>query len=302
MMNERANWDLKFLGKIRSDGNISIVKDGKTMRFYLDIDSNPPTNLPDDATKYLTCFSEELENLGFIDDPSLMDEERKELLKEFLEQHFVMFKIKYKRTEERSFYNAYDLELVRKQSTDDNTFYSVPFIKTFKESTEDTLEKLFNNEYIQGNISVSKEADDYPSFLLIGEYENNPSENDNLNKVTDKLYVFGPIKQINHSEQFGFKFITEKNQAFYKEINKSDLGEYYYSKDKVIFITEKVDNEILDFIKIDGKMMQINDIKQKIEDISEKEFLDCFKEVALSKKLSYKPADLSNFHTAIKTL
>ena len=81
MMNERANWDLKFLGKIRSDGNISIVKDGKTMRFYLDIDSNPPTNLPDDATKYLTCFSEELENLGFIDDPSLMDEERKELLK-----------------------------------------------------------------------------------------------------------------------------------------------------------------------------------------------------------------------------
>lgn len=301
MMNEKMNWDFKFLGKIRSDANISIVNDGKTMRFYLDIDSNPPENLSDDATKFLTCFSAELENLGFIDDTSLMDEERKELLKEFLEQHFLMFKIKYKRTEERSYYNAYDLELVRRQSNDENRFYSVPFIKTFKENTEDTLEKLFNNEYIQGNISISKEVDDYPSFLLIGEYENNLSEKDNLNKVTDKLYVFGPIKEINHSEQFGFKFITDKNQTFYKEINKSNLGEYYYSKDRVMFITEEIDNTILDFLKIDGKTIQIDNVKQKIEDISEKEFLDCFKEVALSKELSYKPADLSNFHTAIKT-
>lgn len=302
MMNERANWDLKFLGKIRSDGNISLVNDRKTIRFYLDIVSNPPENLPDDANKFLTSFSDELENLGFIDDISLIDEERKELLKEFLEPHFLMFKIKFKRTEdEKSYYNAYDLELVRKQSTDNNRFYSVPFIKTYKGNTEDTLEKLFNNEYIQGNIAISKEVDDYPSFLLVGEYDQTSSEKSNLNKVSDKLYVFGPIKQINHSERFGFKFITDENQTFYKEINKSKLGEYYYSKDRVMFITEKVDNDILDFIKTEGKIIQINDIKQKIEDISEKEFLDCFKEVALSKKLSYKPADLSNFHTAIKT-
>jgi len=301
-MNDRANWDMKFLGKVRSDGNISLVNEGKNIRFYIDIISQPPENLPEDALKYLTSFSADLENWGFIDDISLNEEERRKLLLEFLEPHFIMFKIKFKRTEEeRSYYNAYDLELIIKQSGDDNRFYSVPFIKTFKGNTEDTLEKLFNNEYIQGNISISKEVDDYPSFLLVGEYEHMSTEKSNLNKVADKLYVFGPVKKIDYSERFGYKFITATEQTYYKEIEKSDLGEYYYSKDRVMFITEKIDNNILDSIKINGITMKINDVKQKIEDISENEFLDCFKEVALSRNLSYKASDLINFHTAMKT-
>lgn len=41
--------------------------------------------------------------------------------------------------------------------------------------------------------------------------------------------------------------------------------------------------------------------KPKIEDINELEFLNVFQEVSLSKKLSYKPSNLNNFHTAMKT-
>ena len=301
-MSEREKWDIKFLGKLRKNGNLITTQQNTSIRFYIDIISNPPENLPETALKYLTSFSDELESLGFIDDTNLSEDERFNYLSEFLNAHYIMFKIKSKHNEDNKlFFNAYDLEIKRRESTSDNTFLALPFIRTYSGNTQDTLNKLFNNEYLQGNFGISKESDDYPSFILIGEYAHSAFENQLHNNNFEKVYAFGPIEGMNYSEEFGFKFITDSQNTFYKEIKMADLGEYYQSKDRVLFITWEKDDEIRESLQTNGTKISMERSKPKIEDINELEFLNVFQEVALSKKLSYKISNLNNFHTAMKT-
>ncbi|OXS68583.1 hypothetical protein B1B04_20010 [Lysinibacillus sp. KCTC 33748] len=297
-MSKKEEWDSKFLGKLKDSSKIILAKDNTTIRYPIEVISNGPDNLPENALRYLTSFSDDLESLGYIDDVDLSEENRFNYLSEFLEGHYIMFKIKSKRNdEERTFYNAFDIEIVRRESTENNDFLGIPFIKTLPGNTQEILSKLFNNEYLSGNIAISKETDDYPSFVLIGEYNNKGSDNQQF----EKLFAFGPVEGIHHSEEFGFKFITDKQNTFYKEIQIADLGEYYLSKDRVMFITWAKDDAIRNSLKLKGKTINMQSNKPKIEDINETEFLNVFQEVALSKKLSYKPSNLNNFHTAMKT-
>lgn len=299
-MNEREQWDLKFLGKLKEESHFLVTKDRSTIRYGVDIISNPPINLPEDALKFLTSFSDALEEYAYIDDTNLSDEERIEYLREFLEAHYIMFKIKSKRNEEdKLFFNTFDLEVIRKETSSENRFFANPFIKTYPANTKEVLNKLFNNEYLQGNFAISKESDDYPSFVLIGEYDN-MHEKSYTNNI-QKLIVFGPIEGVQYSEEFGYKFNTDESKTFYQDITFADLGEYYFSKDRVIFITEEKDNHIRESLKEKGKTMDLPTKKPKIEDINEEEFLKTFKGVALSKKLSYRQSNLNNFHTAMKT-
>lgn len=301
-MSEREYWDSKFLGKLNDSSRLIFAKDNSTIRYSIEIVSNPPVNLPENALKYLTSFSADLESLGYIDDVNLSEEDRFNYLSEFLDAHYIMFKIKSKHKEEdRSFYNAFDLEIIRRESKEDNTFLAIPFIRTYSGNTQEILSKLFNNEYLSGNFAISKETDDYPSFVLIGEYNYSITENQYTNNKIEKLIAFGPIDGIHHSEEFGFKFITDKQKTFYQEIQLADLGEYYLSKDRVMFITWEKDDEIRESLKSKGKTINMQSNKPKIEDISETEFLNLFQEVALSKKLAYEPSNLNNFHTAMKT-
>lgn len=297
-MSRREEWDSKFLGKLKDSSKIILAKDNTTIRYPIEVISNGPDNLPENALRYLTSFSDDLESLGYIDDVDLSEENRFNYLSEFLDGHYIMFKIKSKRNdEEKTFYNAFDIEIVRRESTENNDFLGIPFIKTLSGNTQEILSKLFNNEYLSGNIAISKETDDYPSFVLIGEYNNKGSDNQQF----EKLFAFGPVEGIHHSEEFGFKFITDKQNTFYKEIQVADLGEYYLSKDRVMFITWEKDDAIRNSLKLKGKTINMQSNKPKIEDINETEFLNAFQEVALSKKLSYKPSNLNNFHTAMKT-
>lgn len=299
-MNEREQWDLKFLGKLKEETHFIFTKDNSTIRYSVDIISNPPVNLPEDALRYLTSFSDALEISGYIDDTNLSTEERLEYLRDFLDSHYIMFKIKSKRNEEdKLFFNTFDLEVIPKESTTEGRFFANPFIKTYPSNTKEVLNKLFNNEYIQMNFAISKESDDYPSFVLIGEY-NDTHEKSQVNKI-NKYIAFGPIEGVQYSEEFGYKFKTDEYKTFYQEIKLSDLGEYYFSRDKVIFLTEEKDDEIRKSLEGNGKTLISSTKNPKIEDISEIEFLNTFEEVALSKKLSYKPSNLSNFHTAMKT-
>ena len=55
-MNEREQWDLKFLGKLKEESHFLVTKDRSTIRYGVDIISNPPINLPEDALKFLTSF------------------------------------------------------------------------------------------------------------------------------------------------------------------------------------------------------------------------------------------------------
>lgn len=301
-MSEREYWDSKFLGKLKDSSRLIFAKDNTTIRYSIEIVSNPPVNLPENALKYLTSFSADLESLGYIDDVNLSEEDRFNYLSEFLDVHYMMFKIKSKHNDEdKSFYNAYDLELIRRESTEDNTFLAIPFIRTYSGNTQEILSKLFNNEYLSGNFAVSKETDDYPSFVLIGEYNHSVSENQNTKNKIEKLFAFGPIEGIHYSEEFGFKFITDRQMTFYQEIQLADLGEYYLSKDRVMFITWEKDDEIRGSLKSNGKTINMQSNKPKIEDINETEFLNVFQEVALSQKLAYKQSNLNNFHTAMKT-
>lgn len=301
-MNKKEEWDSKFLGKLKDSSKIILAKDNTSIRYPIEVISNEPVNLPENASRYLTSFSDDLESLGFIDDVNLSEEERFNYLSEFLDVHYIMFKIKSKRNDdERTFFNAFDIEIVRRESTESKKFLGIPFIKTLSGNTQEILSKLFNNEYLSGNIAISKETDDYPSFVLIGEYNNKVSDNQHTENKIEKLFAFGPVEGIHHSEEFGFKFITDKQNTFYREIQLADLGEYYLSKDRVMFITWEKDDAIRDSLKLKGKTINMQSNKPKIEDINETEFLNVFQEVALSKKLSYKPSNLNNFHTAMKT-
>lgn len=257
-MNKKEEWDSKFLGKLKDSSKIILAKDNTSIRYPIEVISNEPVNLPENALRYLTSFSDDLESLGFIDDVDLSEEERFNYLSEFLDVHYIMFKIKSKRNDdERTFYNAFDIEIVRRESTENNKFLGIPFIKTLSGNTQEILSKLFNNEYLSGNIAVSKETDDYPSFVLIGEYNNKVSDNQHTKNKIEKLFAFGPVEGIHYSEEFGFKFITDKQNTFYREIQLADLGEYYLSKDRVMFITWEKDVAIRDSLKLKGKTINM---------------------------------------------
>lgn len=301
-MSKKEEWDSKFLGKLKDSSKLILAKENTSIRYPIEIISNETDGLPENASKYLTSFSSDLENLGFIDDLNLTDEERFNNLSEFLEGHYLMFKIKSKSNDEdKTFYNAYDIEVVRRESTEDNTFYGIPCIKTLSGKTDEMLKKLFNNEYISGKIAISKESEDYPSFVIIEENDNKLTNQKQVRSDLKKIVVFGPIQGINYSEEFGFKFISDKKNSYYRKIEKSELGDHYLSREKVMFISWEKDDEIRASLEKNGETIDLENDKPKIEDINEIDFLNTFKEVSLSKKLSYKDSNLFNFHTAMKT-
>ncbi|WP_139891937.1 McrB family protein [Bacillus sp. D386] len=301
-MTETKWFETKFLGKLQDTDHFLLTKENSIIRFPIKVISNPPENITDDITKRVTSFSGELENLGFTDDKDLTPEERYKELTDFLNVHYLMFKIKAKYKEnDQTFYNAYDLEVVRRESNNDHTYFPIPFIRTNSgKKTVDVIQKLTNNEYVQSYFSLSKESEDYPSFVLIGEYKSSLVKEPFSEPKLDRLYAFGPIEGIEYSEEYQFKFITNKENTYYREISLKELGEYYLSKGKVMFVTGEKDNEIRESLISKGRKVSPQKAKSKIEDINELEFLKVFEEVALSKNQLYTPLDLYNFHTAMK--
>lgn len=301
IMSETKHFEIELLGKLRDTESFRLVKEDSTIRFPIEIISNPPENIPDDITKRITCFAEGLEELGFTDDMDLPSEERFKELSDFLNAHYLMFKIKSKHDDnDRSFYNAYDLEITRRESNSKHTFFPIPLVRTHSGKANDIIQKLSNNEYIQVGFSISKEPEDYPSFVLIGEYKPSSDKNPYSVQKLERLYAFGPVEGIEFSDEYKFKFNTDKEHTYFREIDLNELGEHYLSKDRVMFVTSEKDNEIRESLQVKGKKISPQITKPKIEDVNEIEFLNVFEEVALSKKLLYKPLDLHNFHTAMK--
>lgn len=291
-------FEMKFIGELKKESNIILVNNEQAIKYDIKILSNPPVNLPKDATNYLNGFSTDLKNLGFVDDINENSDERIQRLEEFLEIHYLIFKIKHKRSEGfREFYNAFDLEVVRKESSisEANTrFYPIPVLNRNSDEMQDTLEKLFNNEYVKEEFNISKEEDDYPSFLIIN--EKTETARDDLNQ---KICVFGPINKLIYSKEYGYKFITENDNTHFQYIDLKILGEFYKSN-QLLFIDEKTDVEVTTMLK-EGQKITIEKNKLKIEEYAEIDFIEMFKTVALEKKLSYRDEDLINFHTSMKT-
>lgn len=289
--------DAKFIGELRKGSSITLVNNDQALKYDIKIVSNPSENLPKDATNYLNGFSTDLRNLGFIDDVNETNENRIKNLEKFLEIHYLIFKIKYKTADEnnRKFYNAIDIEVVRRESDKDFIFYPIPIINRDKYEVKNELEKLFNNEYINETFDISKSEDDYPSFIIINESNNNKNE---INQ-NDELTIFGPINKLISSKEYGIKFVTENEYSHFYKINLKDLGESYLTKN-LIFVSQEVDDKMIELLKKGEKILPEKN-KIKVEESAELEFIEIFKTVALEKKLSYRDQDLLNFHTSMKT-
>ena len=286
-------WDNIFLGKLSSNGRINFNVNNSALRFPIELISTPPSDFPTEEEKKIIGFSNDLYDFGFNQDSSLGEEEVKEELKSFLEDRLITFKIKIRTGEhDRVFYNATDIQVVKSNTIDQNRFFPVPILKNL--DSENQLRSLANNSYVKNVFGFSTNEEDYPGLVIVEEIKKDAGlVNEN------RFFAFGPITDMQYSEEYGYKFITESNQTHYIELEKSDL-ERLYTRDKISFVETNHEEEIRSRLVKQGKNIEVSDIKP-IEEEDEEKFLDIFNKVALSNELSYEPSDLINFHTAMKS-
>ena len=100
-------WDADIAGVLATQSDMEktqilgrkpIIKNQQnSLQFYLKIISNVPSSFPD-SVKVVTCFGEELERWGFVDDTSDTDDNRIAKLEKFLHSYILFFKVEMNRS------------------------------------------------------------------------------------------------------------------------------------------------------------------------------------------------------------
>lgn len=305
MSNENRKWDSLFLGILDENSNkdmrINIAND--SIKFPILIKSTTPGDFPMNI-KEVNGFSDSLQNALFRDRNDISNIERYEDLKIFLRDYLLIFKVREEKHKEfeKYYYNAYDIELVKKESNDTSTTYCpIPIITTSLDDLKQPLQKLSNNEFIKHPHGVSYHEDDTPSFVILQKREiwtSSPPQNFTNNS---KYYAVGPVENMIFSEEYGYKYNSLENKR-YIEVETSYLADIYFDLASVVaFVPLNTEQSITRDIEDNGKNIQSSVERVKLEDQDENKFLKTFKDVALSRGLSYDMNDLINFHTAMKT-
>jgi len=299
------NWETLFLGVVEENTKMYENNTNSSMKFSITIKSMPPEDFPA-SIKTVNGYSDDLEkSAGFVDRKDISEWERIKTLTDFLKDYLLIFKVKEEKHREHdiTYYNAYDIELIKKETaTTSSTYLPIPLIKVYKENRDDYLKKLSNNEFIEQIEGISYHKDDTPSFILVEEKEEKIPFGPYSSNENSKYYAVGPIEEVIFSEEYGYKFYTTNNKK-YIELKREDVNEIYFTSGSISFVpgTNEYEDMIIENINENGKRITPLKSKIKLEDQDEDKFLMVFKEVALSKGLSYNMEDLINFHTAMKT-
>lgn len=181
-----------------SNRDTIIINKQDSLQYFIKIISQPAASFPN--VKTVTGFYSDLERWGFEDDYRLTDFERKNRLREWLEDRLFVFKVEKRlRYNHEEVFNAIDVRIISKLPSFHTDLKLIPVPVFNKEAhhidKDEFLFRLYNKKFVGKVENLSHEPDDTPSLVMWRE----EGEED------DQFSVFGEIDHHQHAHG-GFNF------------------------------------------------------------------------------------------------
>lgn len=272
--------------------------------------SDFPANVTEDIVA-VQGYQSDLKSWGFEDNYSESNVRRETKLIDFLDGQIIIFKPEKRKTSSGYYTVAKNIRLQKQNKNFDSNSKLVP-IPIFKKNDSFGLNmdiheferRLKENKLVGTTSSMSKEAEDYPDFVIWQEDE-------------DEKYLYsGIVGQVNNYN--GVKYEVDLNKHNKYLLNDAWESSEYITDDIVFIPRELLERDsisLLELVKtesntlsikatsneVDNKLNQdMHNVNDTIED-NELKFMKRFKEVTRNDfNLFYDEKDLYNFHTAMK--
>lgn len=272
--------------------------------------SDFPANVTEDIVA-VQGYQSDLKSWGFEDNYSESNLRRETKLIDFLDGQIIIFKPEKRKTSSGYYTVAKNIRLQKQNKNFDSNSKLVP-IPIFKKNDSFGLNmdiheferRLKENKLVGTTSSMSKEAEDYPDFVIWQEDE-------------DERYLYsGIVGQVNNYN--GVKYEVDLNKHNKYLLNDAWESSEYITDDIVFIPRELLERDsisLLELVKtesntlsikatsneVDNKLNQdMHNVNDTIED-NELKFMKRFKEVTRNDfNLFYDEKDLYNFHTAMK--
>lgn len=295
-------WEIDFAGILanleESDSRrVLFVNNQNELQFRIKLISLPPENFPRDV-QVVTCFAEEL---GYIDNHQLSNEEREANFQHYLEDYILIFNIEEKRSNE-FYYIARNIRLQKKNDEfrRDDFLIQIPvFSNLSQELSEEVFENLIlHNKFIGNHTGVSSDDDDTPE--LISWKDNQAAE----------FVLYGEFESHDHAHG-GFRFKYDNDYIIKYKIEDSFYN--YYENNNVLYFPESsyqiLKSELenkgtklkTDILKVNENENNKKPVQSSHEIDREAMFMSHFKDKCEDNKLYYDTKDLYNFHTSMKS-
>ncbi len=307
-MNNR-HWSTDFIGVLAEEESAEnkqtiFVNKQSIIQFQMRLISQPPDSFPN--KRYITSFGTDLEKWGFEDVPYLSDEERKQLLREFLSDSLIVCTVERKLLPtHQEVYKAHNVRLIPKtESYDQNVFlFPIPIFSEESHSINysEFLEKIQKRKFIGRINNISQEPNDTPPFVLWKHKEN---EFEVLGEFATHHYAYGGFCLTTRGGLHKTSF--DKEWLYHSYIDQTNIPDVMFVVYETYqYLTGAV--EAADLIEVEEELLEVIPVEKldkpiKMRDIvtSEDRFLDYFMATTNELGLIYSDIDLYNFHTAMK--
>lgn len=295
-------WDSYVIGRLADYGKtvthqpIFVNKTG-VLQFWLKCQSVASTHFPEDM-KHVTSWSNYLPSFDSGDE-YMPDDERMQLLKEYLEQYVVLFKVQV----QEGHFRAHDLHVLpRKETfTGEEVFERVPIFnaQTGRYKTIATFIKALQlGEFVGRNDDVSHDYryDNYPVIFY--------------REANGKMYAIGTFESF-HYAHGGFRFDVASHVT-YTELPVQWFDDMY-ALEHVAFLSSTYFQQLVAHIqqfgqkeeKIEQAPPQLQTFHlspKKVSTIQEEnEWMQRWIYETERLQLTYNIEDLYNFHTCVKS-
>lgn len=271
-----------------------LINSQHSLQFYFQVISPTPGEITSDI-KLVTAYTSDIAQGGFVDPEEEVPENRKNALKDFMDDRLVVFNLQEKRIGlgQTEIYCAADAVVYKRPHgfNDKMRFTPVPLYCEEKHGTMIEFESKLQENRPLGRIeNVPHGDEDTPEFII---WKNNE----------DDFFVYGAIES--HTWNNPTSSCTYK---FKGEIRKIGFSAEWFKESipdaDVMFVSNQVYRVMADRLYTDDLAPLPNKVdktKDEKQETTEQEFLESFFDTAREKGLLFDEKDLINFHTAMKS-
>lgn len=334
------SWNIDFIGVLASedyvlntlDKQAIYINSQSVIQFFIKIISEEPESFPN--VKLVTCYATDLERWGFEDNYNAHPLDRIRALQDFLQDNLVVFKptrkVLYDHTE---VYVGREIRLIPKAESFQNGVSLIP-LPVFSEEEHGNpysafVDRLQNHKYIGRIDNISSEKNNTPKFIF---WKNKNDEYRILGEFNEHHYAHGgfaffanePIKSIEFKEEWlddcydydenvmfvTFEIFSEIAEFIASNVQMEGIDEIKLEEVSLaaeqVAATVAVERPVKKEIDKDASPQQEQERKPDIQhfteaELSEEKLMEEFTQVTREQGLLYDPADLYNFHTAMKS-
>lgn len=311
------------------------INSQNVIQFFVKIISQEPESFPN--VKLVTCFATDLERWGLEDNYNDHPLDRVQALKDFLQDNLVVFKptrkVLYDHTE---VYVGHDIRLIPKAESFQSGVILIP-LPVFSEKEHgntysEFLERLQNRKYVGRIDNISNEANDTPKYIL---WKNKEEDYRVFGEFSAHHYAHGGFcfSPSEHIKSIHFKdewlddcYDYDENTMFVTFEIFSGISELIDSAEQLVveFTDKKVDEvsaateQVAVTVAVETPVKEVAErstsrqLSQEPErkpepqlhseaELTEEKLIEEFLQITREQGLLYDPADLYNFHTAMKS-